>query len=162
MNYRVDVNYEYKEVKSKLFRLSLLFALLLTIIIISDILLVTLSKENYVPFMIISMVITILFSWFSIFFFSNIYSDVNARYRYFKGYESGLKPTDEVELLQISHEPCYMNGLIVYPLFVKFISTLRSEDKIIYRLEEKINFEIGDKLTITTYQRILLSAEKHK
>ena len=113
MNYRVDVNYEYKEVKSKLFRLSLLFALLLTIIIISDILLVTLSKENYVPFMIIAMVISILFTCFSVFFFSNIYSDVNARYRYFKGYESGLKPVEEVELLQISHEPCYENGLIV-------------------------------------------------
>ena len=162
MNYRVDVSYEYKEVKSKLFRLSLLFALLLTIIIISDILLVTLSKENYVPFMIIAMVISILFTCFSVFFFSNIYSDVNARYRYFKGYESGLKPVEEVELLQISHEPCYENGLIVYPLFVKYISTLRSEDKIIYRLEDKFNYEIGDKLTITTYQRILLSAEKHK
>lgn len=162
MTYRVDYEHEYKVVKSKLFRLSLLFASILTIIIISDVLLITLSKENYVPFMIISMVITILFSWFAIFFFSNIYNEVNAEYRYYKGIESGLKPTEEVELLQISNEPCYMNGLIVYPLFVKFISTLSTQDKIIYRIDKSFNYQPGDKLTITTYQRILLSAERHK
>ena len=162
MKYAKDVAHEYQVVKSKLFRLSLLFALLLSAIIIADVLLVTLSKENYVPFMIISMVLTILFVWFAIFFFINIYNEVNAQYRYYKGYESGLKPVEEVELLQISEEPCYMNGLIVYPLFVKFISTLSTQDKIIYRLDKSINFAPGDKLTITTYQRILLSAEKHK
>ena len=162
MKYAVDVGHEYQIIKSKLFRLSLLFALILSVTIISDVLLVTLSKENYVPFMIISMVLTILFVWFAIFFFSHIYNEVNAKYRYYKGYESGLKPVEEVELLQKSDEPCYMNGFIVYPLFVKFISTLSSQDKIIYRFDKNINYEPGDKLTITTYQRILLSAEKHK
>lgn len=162
MHYSVDVNNEYQIIKKKLFRLSLLFSLILTVVIVADVLLVTLSKEDYVVCYIISIVISILFAWFAIFFFTNIYNEVNARYRYFKGYESGLKPTDEVLFIKQSEELCYVNGLYVYPLFVSFVSNLDTKDKIIYTLSKKLNFAAGDKLTITTFQRILIEAEKHK
>ena len=162
MHYCVDVNNEYQNIKKKFFRLSLLFSLILTVVIVADVLLVSLSQEDYIPCYIISIVISVLFAYFAIFFFTNIYNEVNARYRYFKGYESGLKPTDEVLFIKQSEELCYVNGLYVYPLFVSFVSNLEKTDKIIYTLSKKLNFETGDKLTITTYQRILIEAEKHK
>lgn len=162
MDYSVDVNYEYQNVKSKLFRLSLLFSIILTLVIVGDVLLITLSKDNYLVQLIIAIVITTLFSYFAIFFFTNIYSEVNAEYRYYKGYASGMKPVEEVEFLGQGKDLCYVNGLYVYPVYVRYVSTLHNEDKIIYCLKTALNYEQGDKLTIETYQRIILKAERHQ
>ena len=160
MDYSVDVNGEYQKVKSKFFRISLLFSLILTAVLVADALLIILSKESYKVQLIIAIVITILFSWFAIYFFVNIYSDVNARYRYFKGYESGLKAIEEVEVLKKGNELTLINGLYVYPLYIRSFAGINSQDKVVYSLEET-NYQPGDKLTITTYQRILLKAESH-
>ena len=162
MHYSVDVKNEYQVVKSKLFRISLLFSLILTAIIVADILLVTLSKDNYIPCLIVSIVITISFAWFMIFFFTNIFSETNNKYRYFKGYELGLHPTEEVEFLRQSDELCYINGLYVYPVYVRYMSNLSAQDKVIFSLKNDLPYEMGDKLTLVTYQRVIISAEKHK
>ena len=161
MDYSVDVSYELKSVQSKLFRLSLMFAIILTIIITADILLVTLSKEDYLVNLIISIIITIIFIWFAIYFFFNIYSEVNNKYRFFKGFESGIHPIEEVEYLGKSDEMTYMNGLYVYPIYVKYIDGLNRKDKTIFTTNPNLSYEIGDKLSITTYQRIIVKAEQH-
>ena len=159
-NYCVDVNGEYIKAKSKLFRFSLLFSLLLTVTIIADVLLVILAGEKFFVNCIISSVITVLFIWFAVFFISNIYSDLNARYRYFKGYQSGLQSTDEVIFIGKSDDLYFVNGLYVYSVFVRYVSTLGEQDKIIYTMNN-LEYQPNDKLTITTYQRILVKAEKH-
>ena len=161
MNYSVDISNEYQKAKSIFFRYSLGFSLLMTAIIVGDVLLILLAGEDYTVNLIISIVITILFSWIAIYFFTNIYSEVNARYRYFKGYESGLHPTEEIIFIKKSDELSYINGLYAYPMAVRFISNLVSQDKIIYSLDKDLDLSEGDKLTITTYQRILVKAEKH-
>ena len=161
MVYSLDVNGEYKSVKSKLLRLSLLFSLILTIVIIGDVLLIALSKDNYIVQYIIASIITVLFAWFAIYFFFNIFNKVNNRYRYFKGYQNGLTQTDEVEFIKQGSDMVYINGVYAYPLFLRFTSGLEQKDKIIYTLEENLHYEMGDKLTITTYQRILIQAERH-
>ena len=161
MNYSVDISNEYQKAKSIFFRYSLGFSLLMTAVIIGDVLLILLAGEDYTVNLIISFVITILFSWVAIYFFTNIYSEVNARYRYFKGYESGLHPTEEIIFIKKSDELSYINGLYAYPMAVRFISNLVSQDKIIYSLDKDLDLSEGDKLTITTYQRILVKAEKH-
>lgn len=161
MHYQVDINDEFKKAKSRYLRYSLLFSLILTIVIVGDVLLILLSKEDYLIYLIIASIVTILFIWFAIYFFTVIYSDINNRYRYFKGYESGLKPVEEVEFIKKSDELCYVNGLYVYPLFVTYKEGINEQNKIIYALNKDVNYEMGDKLTITTYQRILLEAEKH-
>ena len=161
MDYSVDVSSEYQQIKSKYFRYSLLFSSILTAVLIGDVLLITLSKEHYKLYMVVAIVITVLFIWLAIFFFTNIYKDINERYRYFKGYESGIKSTEEVEVLNLSEEQCLVNGLYVYPLFIRSYSGLTSTDKIIYSLEKNLDYKPGDKLTITTYQRILVTAERH-
>ena len=162
MHYSVDVSHEYQTIKSKLFRISLLFSIILTIVIVTDVLLVTLSKENYLPCLIIAVVLTTLFAWFSIYFFTNIYNEANLQYRYFKGYDSGLHPVEEVEFLSRSDELCYINGLYVYPVYVRYLSNLSAQDKVIFALNKDLHYEMGDKLTISTYQRVIISAEKHK
>lgn len=160
--YSVNINKEYQIIKSKLFRSSLLFSLIFTVVLVSDVLLVMLANEDYLVNLIISIVISVLFIWFAIYFLSNVYSDMNAKYRYYKGYEGGLKPTDEVIFIKMSDELCYINGLYVYPLMVKYITnTLKEEDKIIFTLNKDLGYVEGDKLTITTYQRIIIQAEKH-
>lgn len=162
MRYSVDVAHEYQLIKTKFLRLSLLFSIILTIVILADVLLITLSKENYLPFLIICIVITILFAWFCIFFFTNIYNETNSQYRYFKGYNSGLQPVEEVEFLSQSEELCYINGLYVYPVYVRYMSNLSAQDKVIFTLKNKLPFETGDRLTIKTYQRVIMDAERHK
>ena len=160
MDYRVDIENEFKKAKSTFLRQSLLFSLILTLVLIGDVLLVTLSGENYVANLIIAAVITTLFSWYAIFFFTNIYGEINSRYRFYKGYDSGLKPVEEVEFLSQRGEILYVNGLYVYELSVRYFEGITHQDKIIYCFDET-NFEAGDKLTIETYQRIIIKAEKH-
>ena len=80
--------------------------------------------------------------------------------RYYKGYEGGIKSTDEVMVIKSSEELTYLNGLYVYPVLVKYIDNLSSKEKIIYSLSKELGYQEGDKLTITTYQRILIEAEK--
>ena len=161
MNYSVNVQQEYEKAKSVFLRWSLAFSGLLTLVLIADILLIALAGEFYTANLIISVIITIIFAWIAIFFFTNIYGDVNNRYRYFRGYESGIKPTEEVEFLKKSDELCYINGLYVYPVYVRYAVGLNRIDKVIFAFNNSLNFEMGDKLTITTYQRILIKAEKH-
>ena len=161
MNYSVDVQQEYQKAKSIFFRWSLGFSGLFTLVLIGDILLISLAGEYYTANLVISIIITTLFMWVAIFFFSNIYGDVNNRYRYFKGYESGLKENEEVEFLKKSDELCYINGLYVYPVYVRYAIGLNRTDKVIFAFNNDIDFEMGDSLTITTYQKILIKAEKH-
>ena len=161
MKYSVDVNSEYKLAKSNLLRCSLLFSCVFAIVLIADVLLVIFSKKAYYPTLIIAIVITVLFVWFAIFFFMNVYNDINQRYRYFKGYSSGLKPVEEVEFLKKSDEMCYMNGLYVYPVYVRYFIGINCQDKVIFAFTNELDYEMGDKLTIETYQRILVKAEKH-
>ena len=161
MDYSVDVPYEFQKAKSAFFRLSLLFSGLLTLVLISDVLLVSLAGEDYLPNLLISIFLTTLFAWFAIYFFSNIYGEVNNKYRYFRGYENGIKSEEQVEFLKKSDELCYINGLYVYPVYVRYSIGLNRQDKVIFAFRNDLKYEMGDKLTITTYQRILIKAEKH-
>ena len=161
MNFCLDVKTEYQRAKSNLLRCSLMFSGIFTLVLIADVLLVTLSGDNYGVCLIISIVISILFVWFAIFFFLNIYKDVNNRYRFFKGYDSGIKPTEEVEFLKKSDELCFINGLYVYPVYVRYFIGINCQDKVIFAFKNDLNYEMGDKLTIETYQRIIIKAEKH-
>ena len=162
MQYSVDVSQEYQQAKNRMLKYSLCFALVLTLVIVGDGLLVILApNENYLLNLIIAIILTVLFSWGAIFFFTSIYGDINSRYKYFRGYESGLKPTEEVEFFKKSEEMCYVNGLYVYPVYVRYKAGLMTQDKVIFSLDNNFDYEMGDLLTITTYQRILVKAEKH-
>ena len=160
-NYCVDVNGEYLKAKSKIFRCSLLFSAILTLVIVGDVLLVILASEDYLVNLIIACVITVLFIWFAIYFISNVFGDLDARYRYFKGYQSGIQSVDEIIFVKQSDELCFINGLYVYPLLVKYVFNFTEQERIIYTLEKDCGYVLNDKLTVTTYQRILLKAEKH-
>ena len=56
---------------------------------------------------------------------------------------------------------CYMNGLYVYPVYVRYFIGINCQDKVIFAFTNELDYEMGDKLTIETYQRILIKAEKH-
>ena len=161
MSYSVDINEEYKKSKSRLLRYSLLFSLVLAATLVADTLLVVFSKENYTVNLVIAIVITSLFGWFAIYFFTNIYRELNTRYRYFKGYESGVKAVEEVQFLGQDSELHYVNGLYVYPIHIRSYDGLKTVDKTIYVLNYDLGYKAYDRLTITTYQRILIESESH-
>ena len=161
MFYSVDLNSEYKKSKTKFLSYSLLFAFILAAVLTCDTLCVALSKEDYNVALIITMVVTVLFCWFAIFFFSCIYNDINARYRFFKGVNSGQVPTEEVIFVSMNPEMVIMNGLYVYAINVKYEQNFITRDKLIYTFEPNLDLKQGDKIAITTYRRILLKAEKH-
>ena len=104
MYYRVDVREEYKRAKSLYLRCSLLFSLVFTAVIIGVVLLVVFSKEQFLINFIFASLISVLFIWGAIYFFTNIYTEINAKYRYFKGYEAGLKSKEEVVFIKKEEE----------------------------------------------------------
>ena len=87
--------------------------------------------------------------------------ELNARYRYFKGYDSGVKPIEEAQFLSQDNELCYVNGLYVYPVHIRCYEGLKTVDKIIYAIPNDLGYKAYDRLTITTYQRILVESENH-
>ena len=161
MPYSLDVSSEYQKSKSKFFRYSLIFALIFAAVLLVDTLLVVLTKEEYIAALIVSIVVTILFSWFAIFFFLNIYNDINSRYRFFKGFDSGEKPVEDVAFLYQSSDMEFVNGLYVYGIKVSYVEHFITKEKIIYSLDKDLDFKEGDKLLVTTYRRIIVNAEKH-
>lgn len=161
MNYQMDVSKGYQAAKKRLLTLSLLFSLLFSAVIITDVLLVSLANEDYLVNLIISIVITILFAWFAIYFFYNIYDDVHGEYRFYKGYESGLKENRKVIFKEQVNELIYINGLYAYPVHVTVIDGLERVEKNVYTIEKDLGYKAGDKLTVITYGRILVKAEPH-
>lgn len=161
MNYYVDVESEYKQAKSIVLRYSLIFSTVLTLTLVADTLLIVFANEEYVLNYIFAVIITILFSWFAIFFFTTIYQSINAKYRYFKSINSGLKEEAEVEFIAKRGDICRVNGLYVYPIHVRYLLGITEEDKIIYSFSDNWDLEPGEKLTISTYQRIILKADSH-
>lgn len=161
MNYQMDVSKGYQAAKKSLFRLSLLFSLLLTAVLIADVLLVVLTNENYLVNLIISIIITVSFTWFAIYFFYNIYDDVFGEYRFYKGYDSGLKENEEAIFKEQINELTYINGLYAYPVHITVIHGLEQVDKVIYTVNKDLGYQDGDKLSVMTYSRILVKAERH-
>ena len=53
------------------------------------------------------------------------------------------------------------NGLYLYPVHVTYLDGLSRTSKVIYTLEKDLNFKKGDKLTVATYQRVIIKAESH-
>ena len=161
MNYQMDVSKGYQDAKKNLFKLSLLFSLLFTAVIVTDVLLVALANEDYLVNLIISIIITILFAWFALYFFYNIFDDVNGEYRFYKGYESGLKENNEVIFNEQINELTYINGLYAYPVHITVSDGLEKVNKVIYTIQKDLGYKNGDKLTVITYSRILVKAEPH-
>ena len=161
MNYQMDVSKGYQDAKKSLFKLSLLFSLLFSAVIVIDVLLVALANEDYLVNLIISIIITILFAWFALYFFYNILDDVNGEYRFYKGYESGLKENNEVIFNEQINELTYINGLYAYPVHITVSDGLEKVNKVIYTIQKDLGYKNGDKLTVITYSRILVKAEPH-
>ena len=157
----MDVSKGYQDAKKSLFKLSLLFSLLFSAVIVIDVLLVALANEDYLVNLIISIIITILFAWFALYFFYNILDDVNGEYRFYKGYESGLKENNEVIFNEQINELTYINGLYAYPVHITVSDGLEKVNKVIYTIQKDLGYKNGDKLTVITYSRILVKAEPH-
>ena len=118
MNYQLDISKEYQNARKKVTLLSLAFSLIFSLILIADVLLVIFANEDYKLNLIIAIIISILFAWGAIFFFPNFYNDTFQKYSFYKGYESGLKETAEVEFDEQINEPVVKNGLYTYPVHV--------------------------------------------
>lgn len=161
MSYSLDISKEYNAANKSVWTYSLIFSLTLTLTLIGDVLLVIFSNNDYLANYILSTLLTIIFGWWAIFFFTSIYKDINERYRYYKYIESGIKEESEVIFIEEIKDLTYVNGLYVYPIRVKYLLGISEEEKIIYTLEDKLDFNKGDKLSISTYQRILLKADKY-
>ena len=163
MNYQLDISKNYQRTRKIVGLLSLSFSLIFTLVIVADVLLVAFANEDYIVNLVIAILITIVFTWLSIFFFQNIYNDVFAEYLFYKGYESGLKETAEVEFEKEMDETVmtYRNGLYTYPVHVTYINGLSKVRKVICTVEKDLGFKEGDRLTITTYQRVIIKAERH-
>ena len=164
MNYQLDISKNYQSARKRMTLLSLSFSLVFSLVLIADVLLVIFANEDYKLNLIIATIISILFTWAAIFFFGNFYNEALEKYLFYKSYESGLK--EEAEVIfekQIDKQvmTTNRNGLITYPVHVTYIDGLTKTHKVICTVEKDLGFKEGDKLTIITYQRVIIKAERH-
>ena len=163
MNYQLDISKNYQSARKKMTLLSLSFSLVFSLVLIADVLLVIFANEDYKLNLIIAIIISILFTWAAIFFFGNFYNEALGKYLFYKSYESGLKEEAEVifEKQIDTQVMTNRNGLITYPVHVTYIDGLTKTHKVICTVEKDLGFKEGDKLTIITYQRVIIKAERH-
>ena len=163
MTYQLDIGKEYLNARKMMRVFSISFALLFSLVLIADVLLVVFANEDYLINLIIAIIISILFAWFSIFFIPNFYNDAFNKYKFYKGYESGIKEVAEVEFVkeEVELTNTNKNGLYTYQVYVTYIDGLTRTDKVICSFNKDLGFKKGDKLTITTYRRVIVKAELH-
>ena len=163
MNYQLDISKNYQSARKRMTLLSLSFSLVFSLVLIADVLLVIFANEDYKLNLIIAIIISILFTWAAIFFFGNLYNEALGKYLFYKSYESGLKEEAEVIFEKEIDEQTMTNrnGLITYPVHVTYIDGLTKTHKVICTVEKDLGFKEGDKLTIITYQRVIIKAERH-
>lgn len=155
----VDVNNEYKKAKTKMNNATVLFIILFALtIIISYVLIIT--RENHVKLnMIFTMIVSIAFVFYAISFFSLSYPGLNNALRFYEGFERGIKVTDIVKIKSIDNEIKEVNGFDCYPMHITVFDGIDEADKTVYVFDRNININKKDKLSLTSYQRIVISIE---
>lgn len=160
MIFSLDIKTNFINAKNKMVKNVFIFALLLSITIIADTLLITYSTNEYLINLIFTVLISILFSFYVIFDLTIIYPKLNNELRFFKGYFSGEKNSDIVFVNSFSESKTIMNGLESYKVNITVVDGLLKEEKSIF-VFSKFNFSKNKKYKIETYQRIITKIEEY-
>ena len=138
-----------------LFVLSTMFAVALVILLMLT------SKQNYTLELIFTILISIAYLLYLVFYFTVIRRVLQAELRFYEGASKAELSEYDVEIQCISEEIKEHNGLEYYVLEAKVDENLKEEDKIFY-VPTKFSFKKNQKATIQVYGSVVINVELRK
>jgi hypothetical protein len=147
---------EYK--KRRHFILFILSTILTFALII---LLMLTSKQKYILELIFTILVSVFYLIYAVFYFTVIRRVLKADVRFFEGASKVELSEYDVEIHSISENIKEYNGREYYVLEAKVDENLKEEDKIFY-LPSKFSFKKNQKARIQVYGSIVINVELRK
>ena len=144
--------------KRRHFILFLLFSVIAIALVV--ILMVT-STEKYALELVFTILISIAYLIYIIFYFSVIHRCLTAELRFYEGASKVELSEYDVEILSISEKVKEYNGLEYFVLEAKVNENLKDEDKIFY-VPRTFSFKKNQKAVLYVYGSIVIKVELRK
>ena len=157
----VDIKKGLGGVEVKKLRHFILFVLSTILTIALVIILMLTSKRSYVVELIFSILISVAYLIYLVFYFTVIRRCLNAEYRFYDGANKAELSEYDVEILSMSEELKDYNGLEYYVLEAKVSENLKDEEKIFY-LPAKFSFKKNQKARLYVYGSVVINVELRK
>ncbi len=125
------------------------------------ILLMLTSKQKYVLELIFTILISVAYLVYLVFYFTVIRRVLIADIRFFEGASKAELSEYDVEILSISENIKEYNGREYYVLEARVDENLKEEDKIFY-LPSKFSFKKNQKASIQVYGSVVINVELRK
>ncbi len=155
-----DIDLKLKEEKKKYITLLLLFVIVSIIVLSIVLTLLLTSSDNYTLVMIINMVITIIYLWFTMFYFININPSIRAKYLFFKNYNQGEVEKKIVTYISKKEETKKRNLFVILHK-VSFIESGKTYYRDIYLFEENnVSFKKDRSYRVYLYKNVLIKFEE--
>ena len=139
----------------------ILFILSTMLTVALVILLMLTSKQKYVLELIFTILISVAYLIYVVFYFTVIRRVIKADLRFFEGASKAELSEYDVEIQSISEEIKEYNGREYYVLEARVDENLKEEDKIFY-VPSKFSFKKDQKARIYVYGSIIINVELRK
>lgn len=139
----------------------ILFILSTMFVVALVILLMLTSKQKYTLELIFTILISVAYLLYLVFYFTVIRRVLQAELRFYEGASKAELSEYDVEIQSISEEIKEHNGLEYYVLEARVDENLKEEDKIFY-VPTKFSFKKNQKATIQVYGSVVINVELRK
>lgn len=157
----IDSFVEIKKAKRR-YALGIVFiSLFIAAIIATMVLLLVLSPKNYVPMMIIDIVVSAIGLSIVIFFFINLFPILRHYYKFYKALESGTMKRKKIVVFDHEDERKEKEGVFYRQLIFSYQEAGETYyDRIFVLDNDALSFEKGKRVRIATFQNVLCEYEE--
>lgn len=140
----------------------------LAIFIISTILVLTLdavlmatSKDSYVLELVFTIILTVIYFVFLIFYFSVLRKRIMSELNFYSAASEGELNTVHVELIEFNEETKINNGIEYYVLKALTLKELK-DDECYFYAPKRFEFKKNQKATLKTFGSVIIEVEEEK
>lgn len=161
MTFLIDIDDKFNEISYLKKKHKLLFICASILIVIFDGILLSTSKENYILNMIFSIILTIAYFFYLIFYFSILRIKIFDEYRLFSSLEKKVFCEDKCEFIEYEDKKEISNGIEYFVLNMNVLNNLENVVKKFYVLE-KFPFKKNKKYQINYFGKVIVACEECK
>ena len=157
----VDIEKGLYGVSYKKRRHFILFLLSSVLTIALVVILMMTSKQKYVLELIFTILVSVVYLIYLVFYFTVIRRVLQAELRFYEGASKSELTKYDIEIQSISEKVKEYNGLEYYVLEARVDENLKEEDKIFY-VSKQFSFKKNQKATIQVYGSVVINVELRK
>ena len=157
----IDIEKGLYGVSYKKRRHFILFLLSSVLTIALVVILMTTSKQKYVLELIFTILVSVVYLIYLVFYFTVIRRVLQAELRFYEGASKSELSEYDIEIQSISEKVKEYNGFEYYVLEARVDENLKEEDKIFY-FSKPFSFKKNQKATIQVYGSVVINVELRK